>query len=196
VERNYSTTEKECLAIVWFVIRLRPYLEGQRFIIRTDHHSLRWVLNLADAQGRLARWRLRLLEFDYEVQYSPGRSHHGADSMSRLKPADATPSEKPVDTEIPCFTVQSEDEPELVTLDRLRDLQEEDPDCQFLTHFLSSDSSVEVDAAGVLGKLLPSGEFQIQIPRTLQDSLPVTLVTNPSDFSKRRDFPISRPLSS
>jgi RNase H-like domain found in reverse transcriptase/Reverse transcriptase (RNA-dependent DNA polymerase) len=123
-ERNYSTTEKEFLAIAWAVIQLRPYLEGKRFIIRTDHHSLRWVLNLADAQGRLARWRLRLLKFDYEVKYSPSRSHHGADTMSRLKPADATPSEKPVDTEITCFTVQSEDEPELVTLDRLRDLQE------------------------------------------------------------------------
>jgi hypothetical protein len=48
--------------------------------------------------------------------------------MSRLKPADSTPSEKPADTEIPFFTLQSEDEPELVTLDRLRELQEEDPD--------------------------------------------------------------------
>jgi hypothetical protein len=34
---------------------LRPYLEGQWFIIRTDHHSIHWVLNLADAQGRLNR---------------------------------------------------------------------------------------------------------------------------------------------
>mgnify|MGYP003551043187 FL=1 len=83
-ERNYSTTEKDCLAIVWAILTLRPYLEGQMFLIRTDHHSLRWVLNLADAQGRLARWRLRLLEFDFEVEYSPGKEHHAADVMSRL----------------------------------------------------------------------------------------------------------------
>jgi RNase H-like domain found in reverse transcriptase len=75
-ERNYSTTEKECLAIVWAILTLRPFLEGQRFLIRTDHHSLRWVLNLADAQGRLARWHLRLLEFDFEVEYSPGKEHY------------------------------------------------------------------------------------------------------------------------
>jgi hypothetical protein len=63
---------------------LRPYLEGQKFIIRTDHHYLRWVLNLSDAQGLLARWRLRLFEFDYEVQYHPGALNYGADMISRL----------------------------------------------------------------------------------------------------------------
>jgi hypothetical protein len=78
-ERNYSTPEKECLAIVWAVMQLRPYLEGNYFVIQTDHNSLRWVLNLSDAHGRLARWRLRLLEFDFEVQYAPGKEHHGAD---------------------------------------------------------------------------------------------------------------------
>jgi RNase H-like domain found in reverse transcriptase len=102
-EKNYSTTEKECLAIVWAILYLRPYLEQQKFIIHTDHHSLRWVLNLSDAQGRLARWRLRLLEFDYEVQYHPGALHHGADMMSRLQsrdPAIAEPTQA-VDTEVP-----------------------------------------------------------------------------------------------
>jgi hypothetical protein len=63
-ERNYSTTEKECLSIFWAILQVRPYLEGQKFLIRTDHHSLRRVLNLSDAKDRLARWRLRLLEFD------------------------------------------------------------------------------------------------------------------------------------
>jgi RNase H-like domain found in reverse transcriptase len=106
-EKNYSTTEKECLAIVWAVLQLRPYLEGQKVLVRKDHHSLRWILNLSDAQGRLARWRLRLLELEYEVRYAPGKQHHGADLMSRLRPADpaqANPTE-PIDTEMPCFTV-------------------------------------------------------------------------------------------
>jgi RNase H-like domain found in reverse transcriptase/Reverse transcriptase (RNA-dependent DNA polymerase) len=83
-ERNYSTTEKECLAIVWAVTHLRPYLEGVTFTVRTDHHALRWVMNLAEAQGRLARWRLRLSEFSFTVEYSPGSTHHAADMMSRL----------------------------------------------------------------------------------------------------------------
>jgi RNase H-like domain found in reverse transcriptase len=76
-EKKCSTTEKECLAILWAILHLRPYLEQQKFTIRTDHHSLRWVLNLSDAQGLLARWSLRLREFYYEVKYHPGALHHG-----------------------------------------------------------------------------------------------------------------------
>jgi hypothetical protein len=83
-ERNYSTTEKEYLAIVWAVTHLRSYLEGNEFTVRTDHHALLWVMNLSDSQGRLARWRLRLAEFTFKVEYHPGIAHHAADAMSRL----------------------------------------------------------------------------------------------------------------
>jgi hypothetical protein len=53
--------EKECLAIVCAILQLRPYLEGKSFVIRTDHNSLRWVLNLADAQGRLAPMEIEII---------------------------------------------------------------------------------------------------------------------------------------
>ncbi len=71
-ERNYSTTDKECLAVVWSVLLLRPNLEGVQFTVRTDHHALRWVLDLGNspAHGRLERWRLRLLELDFVVHWT------------------------------------------------------------------------------------------------------------------------------
>ena len=84
-ERDFTTTEKECLAIVWAILLLRPYQEGQRFTVRTDHDFLRWVLNLADAKGRLARWLLRLSEYDFVVEHRAGIKHQAADGLSRLE---------------------------------------------------------------------------------------------------------------
>ena len=102
-EKNYSTTEKECLAIVWAVLTLRPYLEGNRFTLRTDHHSLRWIMNLADASGRLQRWRLRLADFEYDIVHRAGVKHQAADALSRL-PTNGT-DQHPLDDGIPTLAI-------------------------------------------------------------------------------------------
>ena len=101
-ERNYSPTERECLAVVWAATMLRPYVEGSHFQIRTDHNALRWMMTLNDPQGRLMRWRLRLMEFDYEVVYRPGRVHQVPDALSRL-PSDPQQEPEPIDDDIPTF---------------------------------------------------------------------------------------------
>ena len=43
-ERNYTVTGKECLAVLWSVERLRGYLQGEKFTVITDHHSLLWLI--------------------------------------------------------------------------------------------------------------------------------------------------------
>jgi len=83
-ERNYSTTERECLAVVWASLRLRPYIERTRSTARTDHAALKWMLHMDGADGWLAQWRLRLTAFDYVVQTRRGASHDAADTMPRI----------------------------------------------------------------------------------------------------------------
>jgi len=81
---SYSTTERECLAMVWASLFLRPYIEGTRFTVHTDNAALKWMLHKDGAHGRLVRWQLRLAEFDYVVQTRPGASHHAAVTISRI----------------------------------------------------------------------------------------------------------------
>ena len=101
-ERNYSPTERECLAVVWAVTTLRPYVEGSHFTLRTDHNALRWMLTLNDPQGRLMRWRLRLMEYDYSIEYRPGRVHQVPDALSRLDQPDEGDPE-PIDDDFPTY---------------------------------------------------------------------------------------------
>ena len=55
-----------------------------KVIFFVDHMALRYLVNKPDLSGRLARWILLLTEFDYTVQYKPGKTHLQADHLSRL----------------------------------------------------------------------------------------------------------------
>lgn len=57
-ERNYDVTTKECLAIVHAVQKFRCYVEGTKFKIITDHHSLIWLKRLENPTGKLCRWSI------------------------------------------------------------------------------------------------------------------------------------------
>ena len=83
-ERNYSTTRKELLALVWAMEHFSPYLIGKQFKARTDHNALRWLQNFKEPKGQVARWIERLAVFDFEIEHRAGRMHGNADGMSRI----------------------------------------------------------------------------------------------------------------
>ena len=82
-ECNYSTIEREALAVVWAVEKFRGYIEGSDTTVVTDHQPLKWLMTLKSPTGRLARWALSLQPFNITIKYSPGRSNVVADFLSR-----------------------------------------------------------------------------------------------------------------
>jgi transposase InsO family protein len=82
-QRNYCTTKRELLAVVYFVKYFRHYLYGVPFLLRTDHASLKWLVNFKNPEGMLARWISILSTYDYVTEYRPGKEHGNADALSR-----------------------------------------------------------------------------------------------------------------
>ncbi|CAN6707377.1 unnamed protein product [Malus baccata var. baccata] len=81
---NYSTTEKELLAVVFALDKFRSYLLGTKVIIYTDHAALKYLLTKKEAKPRLIRWMLLLQEFDLKIRDKKGSENVVADHLSRL----------------------------------------------------------------------------------------------------------------
>jgi len=82
-EKNYSTIEKELLAIVYCTNYFRPYIYGRKFSLVTDHKPLTWLHSVKDPTSKLVRWRLKLAEYEYDVTYKAGKTNVNADALSR-----------------------------------------------------------------------------------------------------------------
>ncbi|CAF5042976.1 unnamed protein product, partial [Rotaria magnacalcarata] len=82
-ERKFSPTERECLAIVYGCSHFRPYLEGVRFTILTDHKALKWLHQTKDLNSRLARWAMQIAAYDVDIQHRSGADNTNCDALSR-----------------------------------------------------------------------------------------------------------------
>lgn len=87
-QKKYSTTERECLAVLEAILKFRNYVEGTKFRVITDHASLLWLRNLKDPTSRLARWALKLQQYDFDLIHRKGKLNVVADALSRFVDVD------------------------------------------------------------------------------------------------------------
>ncbi|RVW75387.1 Transposon Ty3-I Gag-Pol polyprotein [Vitis vinifera] len=83
-QKNYTTTEKELLAVVFALDKFRAYLVGSSIVVFTDHSALKYLLTKQDAKARLIRWILLLQEFNLQIRDKKGVENVVADHLSRL----------------------------------------------------------------------------------------------------------------
>lgn len=84
-EKNYTTTEREALGMIFAVQKFRHYILGYPFTFYIDHDALKYLINKLDLSGQLARWVLLLQEFNFTIIVRPGKSHANADHLSKLE---------------------------------------------------------------------------------------------------------------
>ncbi|KXZ75781.1 Retrovirus-related Pol polyprotein from transposon 17.6-like Protein [Tribolium castaneum] len=103
-------------------VYFRCYLTGARFTIITDHRPLKYLLTIKEPSSRLAKWAMSLTEFDFEVQYRPGKQHH-VDGFTRIE----YPQE-----EMSIQAIQQDCTPIIYNLEEIKKAQSEDKDIQSL----------------------------------------------------------------
>ena len=79
-----SAYEKELLALLMAVTKWKHYLLGYHLIIKTDHQSLKYLLDQKLTTSLQHKWLAKLLGLDYEIQYKKGVENKVADALSRL----------------------------------------------------------------------------------------------------------------
>ena len=98
---NYSTIEKEMMAIVFACEKFRPYILGSHVIIHTDHAAIKYLMEKKEAKPRLIRWVLLLQGFDLEIKDKKGCDNVIADHLSRVEKPTVQEEEKEIAENFP-----------------------------------------------------------------------------------------------
>lgn len=72
------------LVIVAAIRTWRPYLLGRKFFIQTNHRSLKYIMEQKVGTTEQHKWVSKLLGYDYEISYKPGKDNSAADALSRV----------------------------------------------------------------------------------------------------------------
>lgn len=154
-ERNYSTIERELLAILDSTKHFRPYLYGQIFTIETDHNPLVWLYKIKEPNSRLVRWKLKLEEFSFNIVYKSGKQNKVADALSRVELHNTEND----DTD--SIIAEIHETPDLTDVDMDRIIQSQVQDMQPVEQISNVDTIHSTDDDN--GKVIPISEHPVNI---------------------------------
>ncbi len=85
-EKNYDTTDLECLAIIWAVQKFHKFLFTEKpFKIVTDHSALKTLRKAKIPKGKRVRQIMELQQYNFEIEYRSGKTNANANALSRIK---------------------------------------------------------------------------------------------------------------
>ena len=147
-----SVYEKELLALVMAVTKWRHYLVGSHFIIRTDHQSLKYLLDQKLNTALQHKWMTKLMGMDYEIQYKRGTENLVADALSRRQEA---VGDSPLHSCLAITAVRP------VWMEELQKSYEGDDHCQNIMAQLILDPNAHTDYTMVDGMLRYQGKLYV-----------------------------------
>lgn len=140
--RNWSAAKGELGAVIIFLRRLKYYLQGRPFTLRTDAKALKSIYTMDEPPGIIIRWLQTLANFTFEVQHRAGKSHQNADSLSRITHAEEDEECTDVSDETNMKMLASITEPRKVTsAAEMKEHQLNDPDLSILIHLIHENRS-------------------------------------------------------
>ena len=128
-EEKYPVMEKEALACIYGISKFKHHLTGRKFILQTDHQSLKYIFSLIEPKARVSRWVLYLQSFNYEIEYKPGKTHHLPDALSR-NPSTERPKVSEEEQEEFIFSIDEDITSCTKFCQKLKIAQAKDPLCQ------------------------------------------------------------------
>ncbi|GFS62763.1 retrovirus-related Pol polyprotein from transposon opus [Trichonephila clavipes] len=177
-ERNYTVTERECLAVVWALNKFRTYLGSLPIKVITDHAALTHLTTGKNLSNRMIRWALKLAEFNIEWEHRPGTQNTIADVLSRNQ------IESIIGEKVNCAIIR---DLVLSSRDQLIEEQKTDPELGHIYRYLENPEDSSVNAAicenwsryfrlveGLLfyAKYATSlGEMRVYIPNSLRNEI-------------------------
>ncbi|KAG5867624.1 hypothetical protein JTB14_015788 [Gonioctena quinquepunctata] len=85
-ERKYGVTEKECFGVLWAIAKFRAYIEATHLKVITVHFALKWLDDLKDPAGRLARSSVKLQQYSFDIKHRRGKDNVVPYAFSRAVP--------------------------------------------------------------------------------------------------------------